>query len=226
MRAAERRGSEAAAMDEITRGIRSVLGAPRIYNAFQWLIGADTTVKTYVEDYVVPRAGARILDIGCGPGKVLEFLPRDVEYVGFDMNPSYIAYAERRFKGRGTFRCARVSGQSVTEMECFDIVQAMFILHHLSDGEAAQLFENAAASLRPGGYLVTIDPVIVDRQSRIARYVISKDRGQHVRTPEAYATLARSVFASVEMEVRHDLLRIPYSHCILKCTKHANAGGD
>jgi hypothetical protein len=65
--------------------------------------------------------------------------------------------------------------------------------------------------------MVTVDPVFEPGQHRIARTVISRDRGQHVRTKERYAELARTAFGEVGVTVRHDLLRFPYSHCILEC---------
>ncbi|RKZ63742.1 MAG: class I SAM-dependent methyltransferase, partial [Candidatus Parabeggiatoa sp. nov. 3] len=48
---------------------------------------------------------------------------------------------------------------------------------------------------------------------------ISKDRGQNVRTQEGYLELASQVFSNITTDIRHDLLRIPYTHFILECVK-------
>src|SRR5262249_38071241 len=159
----------------------------------------------------------RVLDIGCGPGTILQYLPRGVEYSGFDINPQYIADARKQYGDRGTFYCQAVSDAAVEQQASYDAVLASGLSHHLNDAEAERLFRVAHAALAPGGYLVTWDPVYVDGQSRLARYLISWDRGQFVRTPEEYLALARPFFPVVESAVFHDLLRIPYTHFVTKC---------
>jgi hypothetical protein len=43
-----------------------------------------------------------------------------------------------------------------------------------------------------------------------------------VRAPEQNRALAADVFGEVAVEVRQDLLRIPYSHCILQMRSAAH----
>jgi hypothetical protein len=89
----------------------------------------------------------------------------------------------------------------------------------LDDTEALQLFWVANAALKPGGRVITIDGCFTPDQSPSARYVLSQDRGQNVRTKEGYLQIASQVFPVVDVSIRHDLLRIPYTHIILECTK-------
>ena len=93
------------------------------------------------------------------------------------------------------------------------------ILHHINDEESKKLFEVASYSLKPGGYLVTLDGVYIKNQSKIAKYIISKDRGKNVRTPEEYTKLANSYFSKVETFILNDAYRIPYTIFIMKCYK-------
>ena len=65
----------------------------------------------YVRDYVRPVAKDKILDIGCGPADILNYLP-DVDYTGFDSNPKYIVAARKRFDNRGNFLCRAVKVMS------------------------------------------------------------------------------------------------------------------
>ena len=104
-------------------------------------------------------------------------------------------------------------------MEPFDLVLAFGLLHHLNDDEADALFRLAAEALKPGGKLITIDPVYADGQSALARWIISKDRGQNIRSPESYTQLAKPQFEQLTATVRQDMLHIPYSHMILECEK-------
>jgi SAM-dependent methyltransferase len=41
----------------------------------------------------------RVLDIGCGPAYIVEYL-RGATYFGFDINSRYIAYAQKIWKPR------------------------------------------------------------------------------------------------------------------------------
>ncbi len=214
-------------MPQITKGIRSVLSIPAIYSLFGLIIGGSSSYKIFVKEYVRPKRGDRILDIGCGPGDIVPYLP-GVEYLGFDASQEYIKAARERF-GEGhlanrprhpvTFICDQVSTTTLKERSSFDIVLAVGILHHLDDGEALQLFHLAQAALKPGGRLITLDGVFVQKQSPCARYIISKDRGQNVRTQQGYLQLASQVFSTITTSIRHDLLRIPYTHIILECMK-------
>lgn len=54
------------------------------------------------DKYLRPEPGYSILDIGCGPGDILQYLP-SINYVGFDINRKCIEAARRRFGDKGTF---------------------------------------------------------------------------------------------------------------------------
>lgn len=205
-------------MPQITQGIRSVLSIPAIYSLFKLIIGGSSSRTILVREYVRPKCGDRLLDIGCGPGDTLPYLP-DVGYVGFDASQEYIKAAQTRYGNRATFICQQVSTTTLKESSCFDIVLAIGILHHLDDAEALQLFQLAQTALKPGGRLITFDGVFVEKQSPFARYIISRDRGQNVRTQEGYLAIASQVFSTIIVSIRHDLLRIPYTHLILECTR-------
>jgi len=200
--------------------VRSLLAHPALFELFSRAVGAENIRSIYVRDFVRPREGDRILDIGCGPADILSHLPR-VEYFGFDISPRYIESARNRFGDRGRFFCENVSAESLSREQAgsFDISLAMGVLHHLDDGEAVSLFETAKRALKPGGRLVTFDGCYVPGQARLARYLLSRDRGRFVRDRDAYVSLARRVFGEVRSTVRHDLLRIPYTHIILECAK-------
>lgn len=200
--------------------LNSILELPAAYKLFSALVGADNSQTVLVNEYVRPSTGYKILDIGCGPGNILDYLPR-VDYYGFDFNPSYIDSAVKRFGQRGQFFCQRVSEADVflKQPDSFDIVLAVGILHHLDDAEAMQLFEIAKYALKSGGRLVTYDGCYEEGQSKAARYLLSRDRGEFVRTQPEYTHLAHTRFDKVTASIRHDLLRIPYTHIIMECEK-------
>ena len=89
-------------------------------------------------------------------------------------------------------------------------------------------FDEDVISLPVGGFyrlrasdeLHALDGTLIPGQSTIARNLVLRDRGQNIRTPEAYAGLARQAFTEVTCDIRTDMLRVPYTHCILQCTRH------
>jgi hypothetical protein len=62
-----------------------------------------------------------------------------------------------------------------------------------------------------------MDGCYSDDQSRVARYLLESDRGAYVRSVEGWLELVRPVFPTVESHLRHDLLRIPFTHLIMEC---------
>ncbi|MGA7513694.1 MAG: class I SAM-dependent methyltransferase [Candidatus Sulfotelmatobacter sp.] len=194
---------------------RPILNLPWAYRMWGGLVGADEYRRTLAKEHIRARPSDRILDIGCGPGSMVSYLPRS-EYVGFDANPDYIQQAQRRFP-EAHFTCERVNECNLPQSESFDIVIALGILHHLDDSEAVELFRMARRTLKPEGRLITLDGVWVAGQSRFAKFLLSRDRGRFVRHAEEYVALASTSFSIVHSTVRHDMLRIPYSHLILEC---------
>jgi len=206
-------------MPQTTTGLHSVLSAGVIYDLFQRMVGADALRATIARDYLRVGARCRILDIGCGTAEVLRFLPDDVQYVGFDASPEYIERARARFGGRGSFFAKLVTDADLGTLGPFDLVMAMGVLHHLSDTETDHVFALGARALADGGRMFTNDACLVPDQSRIARAVIQRDRGTNVRSPDGYRALAEPYFEQVSTVVRHDLLRIPYTHALLTCAE-------
>lgn len=208
---------EATKWEAMIETIRSVLDSPLAYRAWSRLLGVRRYSRVLVKEHIRPESSDRILEIGCGPGTIIPFLPT-TDYVGFDASPEYIKLAQKRFPGLH-FVCERVSRYTLAERGYFDIVLAFGILHHLDDAEAVQLFRIAHDALKPGGRLVTHDGVWTSNQSGIAKYLLARDRGQFVRTGEHYVTLASQVFSTVRHTIRHDLLWIPYTHILLECVR-------
>jgi cyclopropane fatty-acyl-phospholipid synthase-like methyltransferase len=199
------------------QSVRSVLDIPAAYNLWWNAVGGPGYARVVVREYLQPRVGARILEIGCGPGTIVGYLPQ-VEYLGFDLSSKYIEMARKRFP-EAQFVCERVSQFSLAKLQSFDAVLALGIVHHLDDQEAKQLFQIAFDALEPGGKLITVDGVWTSNQSEIAKYLLARDRGRFIRTREKYVELASQVFLKVRHVIRHDLLRIPYTHILLECVR-------
>lgn len=206
-------------MAQITSGLRGILSSPMVYDFVQNALGAQSSRRTLVRDHFRPLPGDTMLDVGCGTGEITPHLPAGVSYLGIDLSPSYIASARQRYGHLGQFEVADVSDPLALSTQPVNLVTCIGLLHHLSDDECVALFRSIKRLLTPGGRFVTLDPTFVNGQHFIARELARRDRGRNVRSPQEYETLARSVFTDVKIVVRHDLLRIPYSHCILEISE-------
>ena len=202
-------------MSQRTTGLRAVLSSAAVYQGLQDLLGGRRFQHRLVSEFVRPRAGMRLLDIGCGTAALLEHLPAEVAYHGFDLSDRYIAAARRRWGRRGQFWQASVADAPRLTGGQFERATAVGVLHHLDDDLARGLVALAAAALTDDGVLVTYDPAVTDATSRAARFLIDRDRGQHVRSPAGYAAIVATAFATVEVVPMARHLRIPYTGCVL-----------
>jgi SAM-dependent methyltransferase len=195
--------------------VTSILGIPTVYRLFGTVIGGSYRDR-YVREFIQPRSGDRVLDIGCGPGDMLAHLP-PVEYVGIDLAARYIETARQRFGTRGEFHCESATETVLQEPGSFDIVMANGLLHHLSDDEARKVLSLARQALKPTGKFIALDGAFVADQSGFERLLLKLDRGRFVRAPEDYVRLARETFGDVQGRIYRDLLRWPYTHHIMTC---------
>lgn len=194
--------------------LRQTLGNVGLYIAVQKGIGADR-IRYRCLDEAELKPGDRVLDVGCGPAYYFDRLP-EVDYVGFDTSAPYVAYARRHFGDRGEFRCEILTGDHLAGLGQFDAVLLFGLLHHLDDGQCATLLDLAARSLAPGGRVISCDPVLHPGQNRVSRWMSENDRGEYVRRPEAYDSMAGVSFGEVETHVLDTLSRIPTSHYMMR----------
>jgi SAM-dependent methyltransferase len=169
--------------------------------------------------------GQRVLDIGCGPAEILAYLPNNIDYHGFDAEQNYIEAARARYGDRGSFAVRAVTPDAVNDIGTFDVVISLAVLHHLTDAEADTLFASAARVLRPSGRVVTLDCAYVKGQNPIARLLAALDRGKYVRSPDGYVALARRHFEQAYATVLHDLIAVPYTHCIVEARTPLSSTG-
>jgi SAM-dependent methyltransferase len=207
---------------ERTGRIRSVLSAPWLFRAYQKAVGANAFKREVIETYLKPQPGQRLLDVGCGTGDVVEYL-QDVDYLGFDVNERYVAHARDRFGAHADFRVANVLDIDARELGSFDLAHGL--LHHLQDVLAARVCALAAEVLMPSGRFVTADPCLHTDQSPLARFTVSMDRGNMVRTLDGYRALAEPSFGRVHSIIDHSPLRIPHTTAVLVCAEPNSAPG-
>ena len=188
----------------------SLLAGAACYRTVQALLRRPSARRRFVRERIAPWPGCRVLDLGCGTGDLIPFLP-PCEYVGIDGNSAYLQTARRLYPHGPTFSALDLGELRPGSLGEFDIIVALGVLHHLDDATAAKMLEFAAGSLSPLGRFVSHDPVFAAGQSTVSRWLVARDRGQHVRSEERMRTLIQAAFPRVEATVVNGNLRLPYT---------------
>lgn len=125
--------------------------------ADQHALWRDTLLPTAEECGV--RPGARVLEIGCGPGDLLLDLAERVgptgRVVGIEVDPKAVAYARARTAEKPWVEVRRGDLLHDDVGGPFDVVVARWVLHVLPDPGA--VVARVARALVPGGALVAQD---------------------------------------------------------------------
>jgi 2-polyprenyl-3-methyl-5-hydroxy-6-metoxy-1,4-benzoquinol methylase len=109
-------------MAQSTTGWRALLSMPGLYKFCMNLLGSVNSRRTFIETYVRPYPGIRILDIGCGPATILDYLPEETTYVGVDISQAYIEDAQAKYGNRGKFYCLPLESISDVGLNRYDLV--------------------------------------------------------------------------------------------------------
>lgn len=197
--------------------VNKVLASPKVYDTWQFVVGARSCHARFIEEMVRPAHGERILDLGCGVGASVKFLPKDISYVGIDISEPYIQMAREKYGHWGEFICANAAELDPNSLNHFDRAFSFGVLHHLSDEQVARVIDLIRQVVRPGGMFVTIDPCYVPGQSAIAKLMIDNDRGAFVRDQAGFERLVLGL-GTVRSRIFHDLLRIPYTQIVMEVT--------
>ncbi len=200
-------------------GLLGWLKVPSVYNVFSAAVGGNVLRRNLIQSHVRAKAGDKVIDIGCGSAQVLNYLP-DVDYIGIDTNPDYIAFARRTYGSKGTFLVGDTkSFQDASRFANADIVMAFGLLHHLDDEEAVDCLQFAYDALKAKGRFICHEACWIPNQGAFSKYIMSVDRGRSIRTEEEYRRLAENIFNKLDARVNTNPLRIPYVTIVLECEK-------
>ncbi|MET4804160.1 methyltransferase [Bradyrhizobium sp. LB11.1] len=194
--------------------MKAILNHPVLYQVYQNAGGFFGARVKAIADYLTLRPGMRVIDIGCGPGYILRHLPDGIDYTGFDIDQAYIAYAQRAFGHLGIFHCRHFDAAAAQEFAGADVVMMNGVLHHVADADLKTTLVDIRDVLKADGVLFTLDGCYSEGQSRIARWLLDNDRGEFVRDHAGYDQVLRGAFGKVNLAIRDDYSRVPYTFII------------
>ncbi len=219
------RSRPASAMER-NDGARGLLLRAPVYRAAQRAIGAEKCSRRLAREVIQSTPETTIVDLGCGTADIADHLSF-ASYTGVDPNPPYVAQAAARLAERHG-DAARVFEGRIGDPALAaqlppraDLVLMMGVLHHLDDELVGRALELASTLITDRGRFIAFDPGRVAGQPRVARALIERDRGQHVRDVAQTEALLRRHFTDVDIEVHHDFLSVPYTHLVVRA---ANPG--
>ncbi|MEV4582898.1 class I SAM-dependent methyltransferase [Nonomuraea jabiensis] len=132
---------------------------PRAYDTFVSIgfLGGRRAAYTRVATAARPRAGERVLDVGCGTGYLSRILAPVVtpsgHVTGVDPSPAMIDYATRHAPANCTY--VEGSGQDLPFPDgSFDLVISSLAVHHIPAEARPEALRQMFRVLRPGGRLL------------------------------------------------------------------------
>lgn len=158
---------------------------PWIYRLVHILVGWDRIITRVLRELSY-QPGAKIIDIGCGPGTLSPYF-QSADYVGVDLSERYIEYAKEHREGR----FYALPSQRVSELdEPFDLACVLGLFHHLSDQDVHASLQSLEKILRPGGRLVIVEAVWPTHWWDVICWIIRlMDRGDYVRSQRQWEEL-------------------------------------
>jgi len=122
-----------------------------------YFIGKRLIIKSILERYLLPRKTCRILDIGCGTGKILEMLQRFGDVSGADTSIAALEFCRKR--GMDNLCYLSMEGCLPFLDSSFDFVTAFDVLEHVNDDRG--MIREIRRVCNPGGKLLITVPAFM-----------------------------------------------------------------
>ncbi|MEU4225621.1 class I SAM-dependent methyltransferase [Nonomuraea sp. NPDC026600] len=190
-----------------------IIDRPRAYEVFGSIafLGGRRAAFTRVAAAARPRAGDRVLDVGCGTGYLSRILAPVVmpggHVTGLDPSTAMIEYATRHAPAN----CAYVVGEG-QDMPfpdgSFDLVISSLAVHHIPAGARPEALRQMFRVLRPGGRLLIAE--FRPPANRLARHLVGALSGPAMRHDPRDLLGTMIPDAGFEVEAEGDLPYLLY----------------
>ena len=169
------------------------------------------TAYAWLEGFLAGRGqgGLRLLDLGCNDARDMArvLAAGDVAaYTGADTDTECLAGARKNLADSpAAVNLVAADGREVLGglREAVDVIWMGLLLHHFPQGEKARLFAMAKNALRPGGVLLSHDPMPDDGESAEA-YLERYNREIETRWAELTPEERRVLIGHFRCHGRHD----------------------
>ena len=111
-------------------------------------------IRKAVANWVIKNQPENILDIGCGTGKQISLLPKDMNIIGIDLSSAMLKIADKQAPGK----C--MQGDAVNlpfEDDKFDLIISQFALHEKDTDTINMELKEVSRLLKPNGKFLIVD---------------------------------------------------------------------
>jgi SAM-dependent methyltransferase len=200
-----------------------VLSIPVCYDAFQTSVGAYAFRESFVRSNVENFKMESVLDLGCGTASTAPLLPKGVQYVGVDTSKKYLNLATKRCQDlEFSLIHSDISDskwKNETRLKGRTLSLALGIYHHIDDVQLEGTLRNLSESVNPGSRVVSLDPIIDSKTTKVANWFARNDRGKFIRSSDTYAELYERYGFKLKFKILRNEFRIPYDLIIMTAEK-------
>lgn len=209
----------------IVKAGHKVLALPICYDMFQTAVGSVKFRSSFVTDNVSKFKIENVLDLGCGTASTANLLPKGVNYIGLDTSLKYLEKARTRTADRES----KLIHTDIASNQWIDVSGklenalglALGIYHHIDDNQLKETISNLSNVLQPGSKIVSLDPVVDTKTTKLANWFARNDRGRFIRDPDHYTEVFNRNGFSVKYEITRNSFRIPYDLLLITATKES-----
>jgi len=126
----------------------------RLEETHWWFVGKRAIAGRLLDCFLGPQDSRRILDAGCGTGRILQFLRQYGTPLGIDLAGEALQWAARRDP---SVLCQASLLHLPFPAETFDLVTSFDVLYHRRVSDDRQALRELARVCKPGGYLLVTD---------------------------------------------------------------------
>jgi ubiquinone/menaquinone biosynthesis C-methylase UbiE len=150
-----------------------------------------TVIRKTIGEHLASDPSVRVLDVACGPGAFSDLFPEQ-SYTGIDINPIYIDYARKHYRGEFFVQDARRLDFPDGE---FDEALVYGVLHHLSDEDVTEVARSLSRVVRPGGKVLVIEDIPAESHLNLVGHLLHWiENGHYIRPAEEYRRLLSPFF--------------------------------
>ncbi len=111
-------------------------------------------IRNAFVDWAIKHQPQRILDVGCGTGKQLSLLPRNMDAIGIDLSEAMLDQAAKQAKGK----CQQADATDIPfEDDSFDLILSQFALHEKETETIETELREVKRLLMPQGVFSVVD---------------------------------------------------------------------
>ena len=113
--------------------------------------------NTLIDESIALKSGDKILDFGCGCGRVISWLQQlhpEYQYYGTDIDAQAIEWCQQHLSNTGKFTVNPHTPASHYRDEYFNLIYAISVFTHLPESLHLAWLEELSRITKPGGYLL------------------------------------------------------------------------